>query len=55
MPLSTRDAAATLPPDEIASLVQINQLATYLGLVVATMLIYDTGASLPFLNRHSSL
>ena len=55
MSLATRDAAATLPPDEIASLVQINQLATYLGLVVASMLVYDTGAFSVFFNRHTLL
>lgn len=43
MSLLTRDAADFPSLSEVESLVEINLLATYLGLAVATLLVYDTG------------
>ena len=44
MPLSIRDAA--IPPDEVPSIVKAFLIETYLNLIPATILIYDTRASL---------
>ena len=44
MPLSIRDAA--IPPGEVPSIVKANRIELYLNLILATILVYDTRASL---------
>ena len=44
MPLSIRDLS--LPPDEAPSIVKFSQIELYLSLIPATILVYDTRASL---------
>ena len=44
MSLSIRDAA--IPPDEVPSFVKAYQIETYLNLIPAAIIVYDTRASL---------
>ena len=40
---STRDVAGFIPPEEVPDWVHGDQIAIYLGIILATMVTYDAG------------
>lgn len=45
MPLFGRGVAAFIPADQVPAWVQGNQVSMYLGVVLATLVVYDAGES----------
>ena len=53
MPLLSRDVAVVLPPDEVPAWYQANVIGVYLGLVLATIVVYDASEYLSWCSLSS--